>query len=169
MSKHSGGSSLVGCQGAQIHGHLALGVPVHPSWNWGQQQRCTRDALLFNRCCLSALHRLVAPTGTCGMQWACLTMTLLMLQGLLENWLLRCVPALSQEASSTWRRGWWKPHAGMPDAKSGTVKQSPLQKDEAKICPWYLFSLYSELKEEIPINCSNCVSVTWYLGTDTRL
>lgn len=30
-SKHSGGSSLVRCQGAQIHGCLALGVPVHPS------------------------------------------------------------------------------------------------------------------------------------------
>lgn len=169
MSQNPGGYPLVGCQGAQIHGCLALGVPVHPGWNRGQQRRCTRDALLPNQCCLPALHRLVPPTGTCGLQRACLTVTPLMLQGLLENWLFRCVPALSQEVSFTWRRGWWKPHAGMPDAKSGTVKQCALQTDEAKMCPWFLFSMYSDLKEEIPMNCSNCVSVTWYLGTGTKL
>lgn len=88
---------------------------------------------------------------------------------LLENWLLGRVPALFREAVSMWRRGWRKPQAGMPGAESHSARQRTWQKDETKMRVWYLFSMYSNLKEEIPMNCSNCVSITRYLDTGTRL
>lgn len=58
---------------------------------------------------------------------------------------------------------------GMADVETYTTRQSKLQKGEAKICMWYLLATDSNLKEEIPMNGFNGVSVTWYLDTGTEL
>lgn len=171
MSKHSGGYSLVGCQGAQIHGHLALGVPVRPSWNWGQQRRCTRDALLFNRCCLSALHRLVAPTGTRGMQWACLTMTPLM--------------PLGKLALKVCAQPYPKKHPSRGGGDGESRMQGCRMRNQASDVLWCTSHCRKMKQRCVHDTCfphiqiwkrkfqliapTNCVSVTRYLGTGKRL
>lgn len=54
----------------------------------------------------------------------------------------------------------WK-HTPQDRANYRKVKQ--------KICMWYLLATDSNLKEEIPMNGFNGVSVTWYLDTGTEL
>lgn len=101
-------------------------------------------------------------TQVCGMRWICLRVNLRVQGGTARGEqplgklaLKVCIGIIERGGLRVEER---MVKASSRDAGSHTVRQRTLQKDEMKTPVWYLFSIHSNLKEEIPMNCSNCVS-----------